>query len=326
MYSWVVPILPYMENQELYNQWSMFNANGCVSYVDTGSLNTSGQASNNKIGNTAIGILKCPDDNTTQVNAGNLSYVVNGGFALWHAYPYGWGSNAATDGSGGPATIGWAGPPASTSYNVTMGVCQKLGVFFLESTFAQGVTQTKVPWNIRSTPNSIVDGASSTIMMGENTLAGYSTGNNYSSNLETNWACPMPNFTMMIGSSNVCNSAATPVAAKGSARLHGGWNARAQQMLLAPTGDADGPAWSLANKVGTFENIGFGQNLTLEGSFPFSNSAHPSGSNYGFCDGAVRFITNTIDGTVYSKILTPAGSRLPLYAKQMPVNQDSFAQ
>ena len=40
-----------------------------------------------KISNTAIGVLKCPDDNTTQVNQGNLSYVVNGGFALWHAVP-----------------------------------------------------------------------------------------------------------------------------------------------------------------------------------------------------------------------------------------------
>ena len=66
--------------------------------------------------------------------------------------------------------------------------------------------------------------------------------------------------------------------------------------------------------------------MTIEGSsIPFANSAHPSGGNFAFCDGAVRFITNTIDGTVYSKILTPAGSRLPLYCKQMPVNQDSYA-
>ncbi len=43
-----------------------------------------------------------------------------------------------------------------------------------------------------------------------------------------------------------------------------------------------------------------------------------------FCDGAVRFITNTIDGTVYSKLITPAGSRLPLYGKQMPLSQDAF--
>ena len=46
----------------------------------------------------------------------------------------------------------------------------------------------------------------------------------------------------------------------------------------------------------------------------------------GFCDGAVRFITSTIDGTVYSKMITPAGSRLPFTAKQMPLsNQDAFA-
>ena len=44
----------------------------------------------------------------------------------------------------------------------------------------------------------------------------------------------------------------------------------------------------------------------------------------GFCDGAVRFISNTIDGTVYSKIITPAGSKLPVYLKQMPVEQDAF--
>ncbi len=46
----------------------------------------------------------------------------------------------------------------------------------------------------------------------------------------------------------------------------------------------------------------------------------------GFCDGGVRFITNTIDGTVYSKIITPAGSKLPYYLKQQPVSQDAFSQ
>ena len=52
--------------------------------------------------NTAIGVLRCPDDNTVQVNQGNLSYVVNGGFALYHANPVGWvGSNV--DGGGTPS-------------------------------------------------------------------------------------------------------------------------------------------------------------------------------------------------------------------------------
>jgi prepilin-type processing-associated H-X9-DG protein len=76
----------------------------------------------------------------------------------------------------------------------------------------------------------------------------------------------------------------------------------------------------------TVQVINFGQNLTIKGSFPFSNSGHPAGCNMVFCDGAVRFITASIDGTVYSKILTPAGSRLPNYARQLPVSQDAFAQ
>ncbi len=45
-----------------------------------------------------------------------------------------------------------------------------------------------------------------------------------------------------------------------------------------------------------------------------------------FCDGAVRFIRATINGTVYAKIITPAGSKLPIYARQYPVSQDDFAQ
>ena len=41
-----------------------------------------------------IGVLMCPDDNTIQNGQGNLSYVVNGGFALYQAYPIGWVGSA----------------------------------------------------------------------------------------------------------------------------------------------------------------------------------------------------------------------------------------
>jgi prepilin-type N-terminal cleavage/methylation domain-containing protein/prepilin-type processing-associated H-X9-DG protein len=323
MYSWVLPILPYMENQDLYNQWTMYSGTTCVSYYDTTTF-AAGQASNNKIANTAIGILRCPDDNTIQPNEGNLSYAVNGGFSLWHSVPYGW-AGSQVDGGGTPVAMYWAG--STGAFNIEAGVCQKLGVFFLESTFWQGI-QTKVPWNIRSTPSGVVDGTSSTIMLGENTLTGYSTGSGYSSNYGTNWATPMPNFSTFIGSSNVC-SLTVPITSSTSLDCSNGGTAISNlansQKMLAPAGDGDGPTWSYANKVGTYENLGFGQNLTIEGSFPFANSAHPTGGNFAFCDGAVRFLTNTIDGTVYSKVLTPAGSRLPLYCKQLPVSQDAYA-
>jgi prepilin-type processing-associated H-X9-DG protein len=67
-------------------------------------------------------------------------------------------------------------------------------------------------------------------------------------------------------------------------------------------------------------------NLSIKGSFPFSNSGHAGGCNMVFCDGAVRFVSATLDSTVCAKIITPAGSKLPIYAKQLPVEQDSFAQ
>jgi prepilin-type processing-associated H-X9-DG protein len=99
---------------------------------------------------------------------------------------------------------------------------------------------------------------------------------------------------------------------------------------LGPVGSylptVDNAAWQFANKLGGFENIGYGQTLTIKGTFPFANSGHPNGANYAFCDGSVRFINNTIDGTVYSKIITPNGGKLPLPYKQLPVEQDSFVQ
>jgi len=45
-----------------------------------------------------------------------------------------------------------------------------------------------------------------------------------------------------------------------------------------------------------------------------------------FRDGAVRFIPASIGGTVYAKLINPAGSRLPICPRQFPLLQDAFAQ
>ena len=333
MYSWVVPILPYLDNQALFDQWTMFTTTtagvaATVSYLDQGTnqggtaVLAVGQASNFKLGNTSIGVLRCPDDNSFQANQGNLSYVVNGGYALYHANPIGW-VGSAVDGNGSPSkpSIWSTVPTANLNYHhATIGVTQKLGVMFLESTMPQGVT-TRIPWNVHSSLSGLSDGSSSTILMAENTLAGVSTGSPYSLGFETNWACPLPTFTMFIGPTNVCG----PPSATAALDCTAGGVLAAQQLLLAPTNDVDGPGWANANRIGTLANINGGSNLTIEGSYPFANSGHPSGVNMAFCDGAVRFVSNTIDGTVYSKLITPAGSKLPSYCKQLPVNEDSFA-
>jgi prepilin-type N-terminal cleavage/methylation domain-containing protein len=314
MYSWVVPILPNLDQQDLYNQWTMFSTASAVptsvAYYDPTNY-VLGQASNAKLSEISLKILQCPDDNTVQVGQGNLSYVVNGGFALWHAVPIGW-VGSMVDGGGAPSAPSiWA--PSATTFLGTIGTTQKLGVMFIESSFPQGTASApRIPWNVRSSLTGIVDGASNTILLSENTLTGAGTPTPYSDNLVPNWAAPFPTFTSFIGATNICG---TPSPTAGLDCTAG---------PLTPNGDNDGFGWSMANKVGTLANINGGQNLTIEGSYPFSNSAHPAGLNLGFCDGGIRFISNTIDGTVYSKIITPAGSKLPLYCKQLPVEQDAF--
>jgi len=335
MYSWVVPILPYLDNQDLFNQWTMFStgntAAGTASpiaqgigspYFDTTNY-IGGQASNFTIGNTAIGVLRCPDDLTTQPNLGNLSYVVNGGFTLWHPITYGW-AGSQIDGSETAVQLQWipTTTPAAMVPQANTGIAQKLGVFFMESVVPQTITNVKPTWNVRSSLQGLADGTSGTLMISENTFAGVATPTTYTSNQEANWAAPQPTLSTFIGSSNVCGGPNFTATAANSCLT----GLTPQNATTSGTGDNDGQFWVFANKVGTFENINFGTTagLTAEGSFPFSNSGHPGGCNMMFCDGAVRFITSTIDGTVYSKLITPGGSRLPLYCKQMPLSQDAF--
>jgi len=325
MYSWVVPILPYMENQEYFNQWTMFppasgqNTPVASTYFDPTNY-VAGQASNATISNTAIGILRCPDDTTTQPNQGNLSYAVNGGFTLWHAYPVSL-IGSQIDGGETSQVMTWAPGTWPGNWLTTLGVTQKLGVMFLESTFPPG-TQQKIPWNVRSNMAGIADGTSSTLLLSENTMTGVSTPNPFTANLESNWASPQPSLSMIIGSSGICatnkyNCATSPFPLASASANTGGGTA---------SGDTDGPGWAFANNNTTFQSINYGHTagLTIKGSFPFTNSGHPGGSNMAFCDGAVRFVTSGIDGTVYSKMITSSGSRLPLYAKQMPLSQDAF--
>jgi prepilin-type N-terminal cleavage/methylation domain-containing protein/prepilin-type processing-associated H-X9-DG protein len=320
MFSWVLETLPFLDQQDMYNQWTKtaLTQNGTVpvGYLDPTSYQTA-QASNFKLSNTPLAILRCPDDNTTQTGEGNLSYVVNGGFTLWHASTVAW-QGAQIDGQSGPTkTAQWVPPSTPTPPPIGMtqiGVTQRLGVMFLESEFVIPLTGKVVPasWNVKSKLSGVVDGSSNTVLVAENVLTGFSNLNPYTVGLQTNWASPQPTFCKFMGSNQVC------------VKYGGDCTAGQLAPLPPPNNDQDGPGWLDANRVGNFDNIAFGQSLTLEGSFPFSNSSHPTGGNYAFCDGRVQFLTNTINGDVYAKVLTPAGSRLPVYCKQLPLEQDAI--
>ncbi|WP_406701086.1 DUF1559 domain-containing protein [Singulisphaera sp. Ch08] len=305
--NWVVDILPYLDQQDLANAWD--HSKPYWQKV----MSISGQPPNLAIGNTALGVLRCPDDTTAQTGQGNLSYAVNGGFTLFHGSDETASIYAKSFSGGLPNATPTPVDPSLVSINWgSQGVSQRLGVMFL------GSSTGGMAWDYKTSPGGITDGSSNTLLVSENTLAGYDPGSSLIGGTPTNWACPIPNFCMFIGSPNVCGTGTTRVCSGSGA--YG---------LQASFGNppVDGPGWKQANindgANGDF--INGGQNLVVKGTFPFSNSGHPSGCNMVFTDGATRFISSSIDGTVYAKMITPAGSKLPLAFRQAPLSQDAFA-
>lgn len=331
-WSWVVDILPYLDQQDLANAW-----NSNQPYLYPQPLSVIGtpppitDATNLTVGGTALAILKCPDDLNAVTNQGNLSYVVNGGFSRFPAAPVGW-IGAAIDGASnnGPSLV-WLPPATTTGWIPIQGIGQKLGVMFPGATVptslptgSTGTTST-FPWSVTTTLSSIIDGLSTTVLLGESTLSGYAPqGAGFLSAVETNWACPHPNYTSFMASDNVCGD--------------GAGNGQCYSSMLGPTlnpatgTQSDGTSWNFANYPGKYENIGYGLTLTMKGSFPYINAGHPGGFNVTMCDGSVHYLRNTINGTVWAKLVSSAGSKLPAAAppslpyglKQLPVMQDEF--
>ncbi|HEU5118487.1 MAG TPA: H-X9-DG-CTERM domain-containing protein, partial [Isosphaeraceae bacterium] len=112
----------------------------------------------------------------------------------------------------------------------------------------------------------------------------------------TNWACALPNFVGFMASDNICP----------------GGNCGNANDLAPVNGKDDGPGWIRANIKGSMEEINYGtRNGLEEGSSPFINSLHPGGFVAGMCDGSVRFITDDVNGVVFSKLITPDGQTMP---------------
>jgi prepilin-type N-terminal cleavage/methylation domain-containing protein/prepilin-type processing-associated H-X9-DG protein len=304
LYNWVVDILPYLDSADLANAWNKQDV-----YYGTNAISAGG-ATNYTISNNGIGILKCPEDLTALPGAGNLSYVVNMGFTRW-------GQNITTNGT----AVGWTpsnansttnpdGSDSATGIALATSLYPKLGVMFL------GTDTGTYKWDTRTTTSSIVDGSSTTILATENFLAGASTGHTaYTGTAPvTNWACPHPNYMGFIVSDTVFTSGTslTPVTVSGL--------------------QSDGPGWVLANTknssyasgVSAMEAINYGTNLSDKGTFPFPLSNHNNGINVLFCDGSLKFLSDTIDGTVYSKLVTPQGSKLPGNIRQLPVDSSAI--
>lgn len=307
LYSWVVDILPYIDEQERYNAWNRDRPYLAPSLAG----DAPDKPSNRTICTTAIKILSCPDDGSTQTNAGNLSYVVNSGFSFFTENGQTRGvAYSGTIPSSGTAPLNWTGQSGGLGAKPTT---TKLGVMFI------GSKQGNASYDYKTAASSIVDGAGTTLLLAENTNAGYSTGDlNLSGGYETNWATPFPHYVAFVGSRYVCGASGTCTSLP-------------PQYSLGPQRDPngnqiDGGGWIFANDRTTSRGEFINAGLDIgEGATPFVNSGHPSGFNAVMCDGSVKFISQTISGTVYSKILSPAGSKLISNYRQLPVSQDDIS-
>src|SRR5205085_5483469 len=123
-----------------------------------------GSSANNNltVSSTSIPSLMCPDDSTNIAGQGNLSYVCNSGFNR------AWFSTSGWDGT--------ATPPATAAgiMDWTAGDAKKSGLMF------PGTLDGKSPVDYRTNLSAITDGASTTVMVTENNLAGASTNSPYS--------------------------------------------------------------------------------------------------------------------------------------------------
>lgn len=298
LFGWPARVSCYFDYSDLYSSWNFED-----SYLGTRPASAGGPT-NASLATIDLGILRCPEDTTVQPKQGNLSYVVNGGFSRWHAIPVGWKGGRVDGEPGNGEILQWV--PEAHSWEENQAVCKKLGVMFL------GTRTGDQPWDIKNGVNDISDGTATTILLGENTLAGYSRGTIHSGGVPTNWACPLPNFCLFIASDDVCKTTRSPS------------NCLAGQLRpKSPT--ESGPGWHRATEPGSYEQINYGQNLSVEGSFPFANSGHPGGANFLFCDGSVRFLSGTIDGTIYAKLITPAGEKLPEVIRQIRLTPEEKA-
>lgn len=292
LYSWVVEILPYIDNQEIYNSWNKklpyaWNAPNPSNANDTNPYNA-------KLANTTIASLVCPDDLTSlEQGRGNLSYVVNMGFSRFHYNQTGVVSPPRWDGtSRNNVTPGLNWGADSTAIN------KKLALFFL------GTNTSADAWNTKSTLSAVVDGSSNTIMATENLAAGFAATYAGAGGAEANWACPHPNVIGFIGSDNICGSTGICSGAR-------------------PSPNEDWPGWDGANDKNNKEGINADPDAP-EGMSPFPSSGHSGGVNVVMVDGSVRFIKETVDGTVFSKLISPQGSKLPANIKQLPLSNDDY--
>lgn len=286
-YSWVREMLPRLDRSDLFDLWDTSATTSYGTYLNSGNAGNVGVAGKRPPGgdqglcNTDLRVLVCPEDITIQQGRGNMSYVVNGGFTPHpEIYPVGASGTAGT-------AIDLSDPlQRQVSENL-----YRMGLMFVE-----GATRGR-----RHTPESVKDGLTTTVMVSENVNAGFAQNVAYNGGTgtvqEVNWGCPHPaNTSFFVQTAGITDPAAQVLASAA---------------LTAPNTAANNYKYAVANTRGpTTGGINGDVTGLFEFNSPYPSSFHTGGVHIMMCDGGVRFMSDAIDGKIWSRLVTPDGGRV----------------
>jgi len=333
LHSWVVDILPYIEQQSLYDQWqatskvpgtsgrrgfrlALFDEPSSAGYVINGP-----EESHYSLGQRHLAVLVCPNDDTLAQGKGNLTYVINGGFTVLWFNPV---NNLYPLNSGNPLHL------ANTSNRVN-------DIFASKNMTLTGIGSLKgnTPFDLRRTPASIRDGATMTILLSERIKAGYidqapawwnssHPGAPGAGVYEGTWAAPDPFRVGFFMSDDFCDASGNCAIGKPFTVNRPGLSCSGQRADFDRVNRED----ARQNPQSWPENIN-GAMFADEG-WPYLTANHPGVIIVVMCDGSARTISTDISGEVFAKLMTPAGGSKamnecwPVF--QTPLNEDALSQ
>lgn len=234
---------------------------------------------NQVAGKMPLPVLACPSDITARAGDANLSYVANAGIGWTEPIDCPVCLHSTATPAFQPLDLNGNGvfcPAAGVADGAPTDrdIFKMMGLFFVEN-WPVGSGSTR-----HQRLEHILDGTSQTLCFAENVRAGFdpATGDT--------WSSANPRRICFFLSGHVCTGASCSPGNVDYSRANN-------------RGD---PAFKL-------EAINSGLNQA-EGEAPWPSSYHAHGVNVAFCDGHVKFLSETVDGRVYACLITPQGSRL----------------
>jgi len=311
-YSWVVLLLPYLDEQGIFDRWDMNAA----------------YTANDDLDDIFLAVLACPDDESAFEQNGGLSYVVNGGFGddkvlnddvgTLHSFL---SEEIDWDGDGKVNSLGVMDTPTVSMLGPDFDdreITRATGVFWTEFETFQDRSRNK-----SAALGKIYDGSSNTLMFGENLNAG-----------GLGWGHPaVSNCLFMFPIEAAHEASGPPVLPCPDADNTRFGNAPEYIMrdTLSPgiaTSDPSCPrAPAYPNESREGPNA---KGIVTSLRAPYLNSNHPGLVVVSFCDGSVRPLNDSVDHTVYTRLMTPDGTRLRSvsdaggFNSEEPLDSNSF--